>query len=349
MFKTRKSRLVIRLPSAITPLLWCLNDHHGNHSEGTLEDLTASDDTQEVWVLVPACHFLFKDITPLRVKRENIEWELEEFSLEEPQDLHITLLSREEKKCNVAALAKSKMVEFLSLLNSKNIVPNFMCPDILALSPYHSVTIGEEWIVRDRFWQGFSIQKRYKELMQRIRQPEAPITDLASSMRALSQGCKRENPNLLHGEFSQQRERSYRQHFLVFLFSAFLAGMVIPPLAEGIVSKLDVVENERLADSLYQEYFGSLPDENTLPALRKATHELGQHMRNSNVFYTLAEDEASFRRFAPFVKKMRWESAKRALTFELNHSEDVSKLPQKSRGVWSLSNNNQTLTVVYKQ
>ncbi|MDR6352491.1 type II secretion system protein GspL [Pantoea sp. SORGH_AS_0659] len=347
MFKACKSRLIIRLPSATNPLLWCLTDSHGKHSEGTLDNLPASDGSQEVWVLVPASCFIFMAATPPRINRQTIEWELEEFALDEPQDLHITLLSREGNTCHIAAIAKCKMEEYLSLLKSMNIIPHCMWPDILTLPPFHAVTLGAEWIVRDRLWQGFAIETRYREMMQHRRGPEAPVTELSSSILTLAQGYSRKNPDLLHGEFRQQRKRSYRKHFLMFCFTAFLAGMVAPPMAEGMISQYKIAENERLAEKLYKECFGSVPDEAILPALRKAVEDYGQRMRNSNVFYTLSADEVNFRHFAPFIKKMRWEAASHALKLELNQAVDISDLPQKTRGVWSLSDNNRTLTVVY--
>ncbi|MCB5303002.1 type II secretion system protein GspL [Yersinia bercovieri] len=171
---TTQNNLIIRLGSYATdPIYWCMEIQgsegitHGkldNHCE--LIKIAAYEYTR-VKVIVSSNRVVFRKVDVKNIKIRNIikaiAFTIEQSIVGNIDDFHIIILKRDDDFCYVAAVEHSLIKVWLGWLQNAGIYTEIIMPDVLILpfnpGEWYAVNLGNEWLIRDHEFSGFSVQE----------------------------------------------------------------------------------------------------------------------------------------------------------------------------------------------
>ncbi len=181
-------------------------------------------------MLIPASDCAFHSLTlPAGLRKPPLQvapFLLEEQLADDVEATHFALLHRQQAQCEIVAVQRQKMRDWLARCESLSLRPLALTPDVLAL-PWHppawsAVQVDEQWLIRHQPWGGMAAENVWlTELLQG--EAEEPVIDSYSPPPA-APGVWRAQPaqtlltlaarypatqklSLLQGEFAVRRRR----------------------------------------------------------------------------------------------------------------------------------------------
>ncbi len=127
------------------------------------------------WVLIPASDCAFHSLTlPAGLRKPPLQvapFLLEEQLADDVEATHFALLHRQQAQCEIVAVQRQKMRDWLARCESLSLRPLALTPDVLAL-PRHppawsAVQVDEQWLIRHQPWGGMAAENVWlTELLQ---------------------------------------------------------------------------------------------------------------------------------------------------------------------------------------
>lgn len=279
--KDRPGQTIIRLPSTPgAPWRWRHQPAQGEAQEGSLPaDAPAHnlpEANAELCLLLPAGLFLFRQVSfSGRQRRSALQallWQLEDFTLGDVEQLHVTLLHQEGDSHWLAAVEKSVLRQGLARLNAWGLRPRRALPDVLALPAASAVKLDDEWLVRSGEHEGFTAAENELPLLQLCpnllcHSPLPPGLDawqhgpLQAPLALLVQGAAHSRCNLLHAEFAFRSSgvTGKLQRLTLALAVGYLLSFVADPLWSGWQAQRQTAQLQQQASRLYQHHFPDAP------------------------------------------------------------------------------------------
>lgn len=204
------------------------------------------------WVLIPASDCAFHTLTlPAGLRKPPLQvapFLLEEQLADEVESTHFALIHRQQAQCEIVAVQRQKMRDWLARCESLSLRPLALTPDALALPwqppTWSAVQADDQWLIRHQPWAGMAAEPPWlAELLQG--EAEAHVIDSYSPPPA-APGEWRSQPaqtllslaashpaaqklSLLQGEFAVRRRRpdqtSWRPARYAALALALLAAV----------------------------------------------------------------------------------------------------------------------------
>ncbi|NRE99151.1 type II secretion system protein GspL, partial [Klebsiella variicola] len=188
---------------------------------------------------------------------------LEEQLADDVEATHFALLHRQQAQCEIVAVQRQKMRDWLARCESLSLRPLALTPDVLAL-PWHppawsAVQVDEQWLIRHQPWGGMAAENVWlTELLQS--EAEEPVIDSYSPPPA-APGVWRAQPaqtlltlaarypatqqlSLLQGEFAVRRRRPAQATWRSAQYAALALALLV-----GTNSVLDHLDLARQAEA----------------------------------------------------------------------------------------------------
>lgn len=230
-----QAMLIVRLAAAQAPLHWQLfapgEPHHEASGRWPTDDASpfpALAEQYPAWVLIPASDCAFHSLTlPAGLRKPPLQvapFLLEEQLADDVEATHFALLHRQQAQCEIVAVQRQKMRDWLARCESLSLQPLALTPDVLALPwqppAWSAVQVDEQWLIRHQPWGGMAAENVWlTELLQS--EAEEHVIDSYSPPPA-APGVWREQPaqtlltlaarhpaaqklSLLQGEFAVRR------------------------------------------------------------------------------------------------------------------------------------------------
>ncbi len=167
--------LIVRLAAAQAPLHWQLfapaSPHHEASGRWPTDDASpfpALAEQYPAWVLIPASDCAFHSLTlPAGLRKPPLQvapFLLEEQLADDVEATHFALLHRQQAQCEIVAVQRQKMRDWLARCESLSLQPLALTPDVLALPwqppAWSAVQVDEQWLIRHQPWGGMAAGKR---------------------------------------------------------------------------------------------------------------------------------------------------------------------------------------------
>ncbi len=183
--------LIVRFAPGLAPLHWQLfapgEPHHEASGRWPADDASpfpALAAHYPAWVLIPASDCAFHSLTlPAGLRKSPLQvapFLLEEQLADDVEATHFALLHRQQAQCEIVAVQRQKMRDWLARCESLSLRPLALTPDVLAL-PWHppawsAVQVDEQWLIRHQPWGGMAAENVWlTELLQS--EAEEPVID----------------------------------------------------------------------------------------------------------------------------------------------------------------------------
>lgn len=272
-----QAMLIVRFAPGLAPLHWQLfapgEPHHEASGRWPAEDASpfpALAAHYPAWVLIPASDCAFHSLTlPAGLRKPPLQvapFLLEEQLADDVEATHFALLHRQQAQCEIVAVQRQKMRDWLARCESLSLRPLALTPDVLAL-PWHppawsAVQVDEQWLIRHQPWGGMAAENVWlTELLQS--EAEEPIIDSYSPPPA-APGVWRAQPaqtlltlaarypatqklSLLQGEFAVRRRRPAQATWRSAQYAALALALLV-----GTNSVLDHLDLARQAEAAQQ-------------------------------------------------------------------------------------------------
>lgn len=133
------------------------------NSAAQLSELTERAGHRPVYVLVPGCDVILRELTlPGRLNAQTMQaltFMLEEDVASDVEKLHITVLQHQGSHVQIAAVEQAQMQQWLSWLADAGLTAQQLLPDVLALpqpadNHWSFLQLGSQWLIRQTQWQG---------------------------------------------------------------------------------------------------------------------------------------------------------------------------------------------------
>lgn len=345
--KKIKNRLLIRLSATKYPVQWCLRRANGSLAQG--ENWPAHHVLQHahITVLVPSARLLFREVSVRRTSRQALQWALETFTLSEPSDLHLTLLQREKQRHHLIAVEKEQLESWLSQLDEQGIQADRLMPDILGLEVGQAVQVGNEWVVRDRLWQGYSATSLQRTALESRRAILGEISQLEPGAAALA-GAFGSRVNMLHGEFARHAPPPLRAGWMMWALAGCVAVALIgTPLFQGMLSLYNGWQYQREGRVIYQTLYQETAESLSEQEINKRLSAPAARRQPDSLLTALAQEKDFMMRHADAVSQLHWTVTARQLQLQLTAPVSGEVLPVHRGTRYTLSDDNKTLTVTY--
>ena len=272
-----QAMLIVRLAAAQAPLHWQLfapgEPHHEASGRWPADDASpfpALAAHYPAWVLIPASDCAFHSLTlPAGLRKPPLQvapFLLEEQLADDVEATHFALLHRQQAQCEIVAVQRQKMHDWLARCESHSLRLLALTPDVLAL-PWHPpawsvVQADEQWLIRHQPWSGMAAESPWlAELLQS--EAEEPVIDSYSPPPA-APGVWRAQPaqtlltlaarhpaalklSLLQGEFALRRRRLAQASWRPARYAALALALLV-----GTNSVLDHLDLARQAEAAQQ-------------------------------------------------------------------------------------------------
>lgn len=186
-----QAMLIVRFAPGLAPLHWQLfapgEPHHEASGRWPADDASpfpALAAHYPAWVLIPASDCAFHSLTlPAGLRKPPLQvapFLLEEQLADDVEATHFALLHRQQAQCEIVAVQRQKMRDWLARCESLSLRPLALTPDVLAL-PWHppawsAVQVDEQWLIRHQPWGGMAAENVWlTELLQS--EAEEPVID----------------------------------------------------------------------------------------------------------------------------------------------------------------------------
>ena len=277
-----QAMLIVRLAAAQAPLHWQLfapgEPHHeasGRWPTDEASPFPALAEQYPAWVLIPASDCAFHSLTlPAGLRKPPLQvapFLLEEQLADDVEATHFALLHRQQAQCEIVAVQRQKMRDWLARCESLSLQPLALTPDVLALPwqppAWSAVQVDEQWLIRHQPWGGMAAENVWlTELLQS--EAEEHVIDSYSPPPA-APGVWREQPaqtlltlaarhpaaqklSLLQGEFAVRRrsaQASWRPARYAALALALLAG------ANSVLDHRDLARQAEAAQQASRAFY----------------------------------------------------------------------------------------------
>ncbi len=127
------------------------------------------------WVLIPASDCAFHSLNlPAGLRKPPLQvapFLLEEQLADDVEATHFALLHRQQAQCEIVAVQRQKMRDWLARCESLSLQPLALTPDVLALPwqppAWSAVQVDEQWLIRHQPWGGMAAENVWlTELLQ---------------------------------------------------------------------------------------------------------------------------------------------------------------------------------------
>lgn len=232
-----QAMLIVRFAPGQAPLHWQLfapgEPHHEASGRWPADDASPFPTLAAhypAWVLIPASDCAFHTLTlPAGLRKPPLQvapFLLEEQLADEVEATHFALLHRQQAQCEIVAVQRQKMRDWLARCESLSLRPLALTPDVLALPwqppAWSAVQADDQWLIRHQPWAGMAAERPWlAELLQGEAeehvidsyspppaapgewraQPAQTLLSLAASHPAA------QKLSLLQGEFAVRRRR----------------------------------------------------------------------------------------------------------------------------------------------
>ncbi len=250
--------LIVRFAPGQAPLHWQLfapgEPHHEASGRWPADDASPFPTLAAhypAWVLIPASDCAFHTLTlPAGLRKPPLQvapFLLEEQLADEVEATHFALLHRQQAQCEIVAVQRQKMRDWLARCESLSLRPLALTPDVLALPwqppAWSAVQADDQWLIRHQPWAGMAAESPWlAELLQGeaeehvIDSYSPPPRRRESGARSLRRRCSlaashpaAQKLSLLQGEFAVRRRRpdqtSWRPARYAALALALLAAV----------------------------------------------------------------------------------------------------------------------------
>ena len=317
MKTSNKDRLYIRLSSSENRFTWLLKSDIKTVAQGNETDFVLPAASLSVCVMVPSTFVLFREVRLARTTRKALEWALEAFSLADPEQFHLILLRRENNVHHIAAVEHERMKQWLELLEGYGVLPDCMLPDCLALPEGTFMTIGDDYIARDKPWQGYCITLAHQPVVSRLRKTQVPLQPVEGGLATLCANLTGNRMNLLSGPYRKQSFGRIKKHFMSACMLALLMSLTLPSVYRGISADYMAWKNRQDAEDMYKTSFGertanysSIRQSLDALRIRQKTHSfIGATNRYAPLLTLLGSD----------ISVLTWSPKKQQLILVLDH------------------------------
>ncbi|BEM57036.1 type II secretion system protein L [Serratia marcescens] len=279
--KKPSGQTIMRIPGTPdAPWRWRYQPAQGEAQEGCLcADAPAHnlpDADADLSLLLPAGRVLFRQVAFTgRLRRRTPQallWQLEDFTLGDVEQLHVTVLQRDSDNCHLAAVETALLQQWLARLNAWGLRPCRALPDALALPPNSAIKLDDEWLVHSGEQGGFTaagdelpLLQLYPDLLCHSLRPPGLDTwrqgPLQAPLALLAQGAALSRCNLLHAQFAVRRDGRFdKLHRLPLALAAcYLLSFAAEPLWSGLQAQRQAAQLQQQAGLLYQHHFPAAP------------------------------------------------------------------------------------------
>lgn len=279
--KKPSGQTIMRIPGTPdAPWRWRYQPAQGEAQEGCLcADAPAHnlpDADADLSLLLPAGRVLFRQVAFTgRLRRRTPQallWQLEDFTLGDVEQLHVTVLQRDGDSCHLAAVETALLQQWLARLNAWGLRPCRALPDALALPPNSAIKLDDEWLVHSGEQGGFTaagdelpLLQLYPDLLCHSLRPPGLDTwrqgPLQAPLALLAQGAALSRCNLLHAQFAVRRDGRFdKLHRLPLALAAcYLLSFAAEPLWSGLQAQSQAQRLQQQAAALYQQHFPAAP------------------------------------------------------------------------------------------
>ncbi|HCK00062.1 MAG TPA: type II secretion system protein GspL [Serratia grimesii] len=350
MKKPRLTQALIRIPSSPgQPWRWRYQPAEGEPQEGQLPDDSSEHNlpagSAEITLLLPASHILFRQVNfsgkVRRSSQQALLWQLEDFTLSDIEQLHLTLLDRQGENYALAAVDKTQLKQWLAQLSAWGLQAQRALPDILALPAESAVMLDHEWLVRSSEHEGFLATEDELPLLTISRpmcchspRPHALTTwqqgELQAPLALLMQGTAQNHYNLLQGEFTQRRPRaaSQRPYLPLVLAGCWLLSFLVEPLLAGWQAQRHTGHLQQQSVVFYRNYFADTPPPTqTRRQLAQRITERQAGLPQPGLLTLLAQNHALLNAL-PEPQSLAWDGERLALTLPTPEAQLLPLLEQ---------------------
>jgi general secretion pathway protein L len=225
-------------------------------------------------VLIPASDCAFHSLTlPAGLRKPPLQvapFLLEEQLADDVEATHFALLHRQQAQCEIVAVQRQKMRDWLARCESLSLQPLALTPDVLALPrqppAWSAVQVDEQWLIRHQPWGGMAAENVWlTELLQSEAEehvidsysppPAAPgvwratCADIADPCRTPSGSAETQSAA---GEFAVRRrsaQASWRPARYAALALALLAG------ANSVLDHRDLARQAEAAQQASRAFY----------------------------------------------------------------------------------------------
>ncbi|ACQ91989.1 general secretion pathway protein L [Tolumonas auensis DSM 9187] len=215
-----------------------------------LSELTERAGHRPVYVLVPGCDVIFRELTlPGRLNAQTMRalpFMLEDEIASDVEQLHITVLAHQGQQVNIAAVEQTQMQQWLSWLADAGLTAQQLLPDVLALpqpegEQWSLLQLGDQWLIRQSAWQGSVVDNDLFSAWMTCHQPypalhsytpppaEPPAEWIVSlcelPMQLLAEQVPVQRIDLLQGAF--RRVSTWKKQWLRWRLPAVLTGLLL--------------------------------------------------------------------------------------------------------------------------
>ncbi|WP_228742853.1 type II secretion system protein GspL, partial [Klebsiella quasipneumoniae] len=168
-----QAMLIVRFAPGQAPLHWQLfapgDPHHEARGQWPADDASpfpALAAHYPAWVLIPASDCAFHPLSlPAGLRKPPLQvapFLLEEQLADDVEATHFALLHRQQAQCEIVAVQRQKMRDWLARCESLSLRPLALTPDVLALPwqppAWSAVQVDEQWLIRHQPWSGMAAE-----------------------------------------------------------------------------------------------------------------------------------------------------------------------------------------------
>uniref|UniRef100_UPI0021176DA4 type II secretion system protein GspL n=1 Tax=Klebsiella quasipneumoniae TaxID=1463165 RepID=UPI0021176DA4 len=169
-----QAMLIVRFAPGQAPLHWQLfapgEPHHEASGRWPADDASPFPTLAAhypAWVLIPASDCAFHTLTlPAGLRKPPLQvapFLLEEQLADEVEATHFALLHRQQAQCEIVAVQRQKMRDWLARCESLSLRPLALTPDVLALPwqppAWSAVQADDQWLIRHQPWAGMASER----------------------------------------------------------------------------------------------------------------------------------------------------------------------------------------------
>lgn len=278
-----QAMLIVRFAPGQAPLHWQLfapgEPHHEASGRWLANDASPFPTLAShypAWVLIPASDCAFHTLTlPAGLRKPPLQvapFLLEEQLADEVEATHFALLHRQQAQCEIVAVQRQKMRDWLARCESLSLRPLALTPDVLALPwqppAWSAVQADDQWLIRHQPWAGMAAEPPWlAELLQGEAeehvidsyspppaapgewraQPAQTLLSLAASHPAA------QKLSLLQGEFAVRRRRPDQTSWRPARYAALALALLLA--VNSVLDHRDLARQAEAARQASRAYY----------------------------------------------------------------------------------------------
>lgn len=323
-------------------------------SAAQLAELTERAGHRPVYVLVPGCDVIFRELTlPGRLNSQAMRalpFMLEDDIASDAEQLHITVLAQQGQQIQIAAVEQNQMQQWLSWLTEAGLAAQQLLPDVLALpqpeaEQWSLLQLGEQWLVRQSAWQGSVVDSHWFPSWITC-YPQIPVlhsytpppADIPAEwqvslcelpMQLLAEQIPTQRINLLQGAF--RKVSPWKKQWARWRLPAVLAGVLLLLFVanQGIEYLKLRQQQQQLQQQMTSLYRQMFPEEKRVVNPRA---QLKQHLEDLQLVPVTDSFLSQLALLAPLLQKTQ-DVTLQQLRFEADKQEFRLQISAKDFGM----------------